>query len=133
MKLLKIKAAIYRYTGIDLTAPEKLKYIKSVEFSHNLVKMKRADKSMSVKNIIGLLIGGWEAENGIYRSLPKNYFSVNSFSPLKDRIKMKLLCSFVNIKCDIVDNKKEVRKVVDVLVLTVFILIIVKLILSLRG
>lgn len=135
MTLLKIKSKIYKYTGLDLTSPEKMKYIASEEFSKELVRIKRADKTMRVNTIISILIGLWEAHNGITRIYFYNRrLTILRFKyPLLSKVVSPIIQVYANIRSDLVENKKEVRKVLDVVVLAAFILLVVKLLLSLRG
>ena len=65
---LSFKSMIYQQTGIYLAHREELAYVKSKEFWQQFAKIyKRADYDMLPRDIQGLLIGLWQAENGFYR------------------------------------------------------------------
>lgn len=65
---LKIKAFIYRYTGIYLAYKEELQYITSKEAWAEYKRMsKRKKLDLKERNLQGLLIGLWQAEHGFSR------------------------------------------------------------------
>jgi hypothetical protein len=72
---LRIKAAIYRYTGIYLAHKEELEYVCSEDFWKRHSKLVRSSNYVDSKNIQGLLIGMWQAKRGFYRPISDKRFS----------------------------------------------------------
>lgn len=71
--ILKIKAFIYRLTGIYLAQKEEDAYLRSTEALEVLERYKKAPElcDMELETHKSLLIGLWQAEHGFY--LPFNY------------------------------------------------------------
>jgi hypothetical protein len=66
--IIKIKAWIYRRTGIYLAHKEELEYITSKIFWKKFMRIvKQKDNDMSPRDIQGLLIGSWQCDYGFYR------------------------------------------------------------------
>lgn len=66
--ILKIKAFIYRLTGIYLAYREESEHLCSVEFEEGLDRiMNHPENNMSAYNATGLLIGMWQAKHGFTR------------------------------------------------------------------
>lgn len=73
--ILKLKALLYRHTGIYLANREELEYLKSEEFWKEFRKIcVRKTNDLTLADIQGLLLGLWQAENGFYRTskLPRD-------------------------------------------------------------
>lgn len=73
---LKIKAAIFRYTGIFLAYKEQSEYLESDEFwtsYHNIAF--NPENDMNASNIQGMLIGCWQANYGFYRPAFRHHYS----------------------------------------------------------
>lgn len=65
---LKLKAKIYRYTGIYLAHKEENAYLDSIEFWESFQRMIAHPKhDMCLRNTAGLLIGIWQADHGFTR------------------------------------------------------------------
>jgi len=62
--LLKIKAFIYRHTGIYLAKREELAYLKS-EDGRSTVKT--LAKSFGKESALGIAVGSWQGKHGFYR------------------------------------------------------------------
>lgn len=65
--LLKLKAKIYRYTGLYLADKEKNDYIESEYFCKELTRAFIASNDMSLYTTFSLLIGMWECNHGFTR------------------------------------------------------------------
>jgi hypothetical protein len=75
MTLLKIKAIIYRYTGIYLAETEENVYIQSKEFWKEWSeRMAHPENDMRPRDIQGLMIGMWQARYGFVRHMSRLYF-----------------------------------------------------------
>ena len=69
MTILQIKAFVYRHTGINLTHREQCAFIDSEAY---WIKWQQTySPTISLRNIHGLIIGGWQADNGITRRMRK--------------------------------------------------------------
>jgi hypothetical protein len=65
--ILKIKALIYRYTGIYLAYREELEYLTSYEFWTKFKKMStRKANDLSLVDIQSIILGMWQADHGFY-------------------------------------------------------------------
>ena len=62
--LLKLKAFIYRHTGIYLAKREELAYLKSEDGKSTV---KSLTKSFGKEGALGIAIGSWQGQNGFYR------------------------------------------------------------------
>lgn len=71
MKILKIKAKIYQYTGIYLAESEELDYLNSREFWKEFDRMQKHNKENDISNrtLQGILIGTWQSKNGFTRQI----------------------------------------------------------------
>ena len=99
MKLLSLKAAIYRYTGIYLASRDELDYITSKDFWMEFTRIiNHPENDMAPRDIQGLLIGSWQAK---YRFARPITFSVSRTSPWHLRLLASLGNSFISIKRDI--------------------------------
>lgn len=68
MKVLKLKAKIYQWTGIYLAHLEENEYLQSKEFWKSFIKIiKNKKNDMSPSLVQGLLIGLWQSKHGFYR------------------------------------------------------------------
>lgn len=67
--ILKIKAKIYRLTGIYLAEKEELEYITSKKFWKSFTKMALKNPNMRFQIVQGMLIGLWQCKHGFYRKL----------------------------------------------------------------
>lgn len=98
--MLKIKAAIYRYTGIYLANSEELEYINSIEFWKDYKRViTHPENDLGPRGAFGLLIGSWQAEHGFCRP----------FSFKENKIAAWLDTSFRAIKWDL-EEKYGKRK-----------------------
>lgn len=67
-RTLKIKAKIYKYTGLFLAHKEQLEFVTSKEFWKALLKgLKHKNNDMGLISMQGLLIGMWQHRNGFHR------------------------------------------------------------------
>lgn len=65
---IKIKAFIYKKTGIYLAQKEELDYLKSKEFWKSFMKIASHKKNdLAPRDIQGILIGLWQVKHGFYR------------------------------------------------------------------
>lgn len=70
--LLKLKAWIYRRTGIYLAHKEELEYITSKVFwksFRRIIGHKKND--LGAETVQGLLIGMWQTKHGFYRTMKR--------------------------------------------------------------
>ena len=66
--ILKLKALIYRVTGIYLAHKEELEYITSEDACQRMeLDLFNKDNDMLLYNLQGLYIGLWQAEHGFCR------------------------------------------------------------------
>jgi len=67
---LKIKAFIYRYTGIFLAQKEQDAHIQNQEVMTQIIKWTKNPKmEMNLKDATGLAIGLWQTKHGFYRPI----------------------------------------------------------------
>jgi hypothetical protein len=109
--LLKIKAIIYKYTGIFLAHKEENEFMQSKEFWKNFNKIiNHAENDMSATEVQGLLIGSWQFQHGFYRPL----LSLRYKKPAIVFIPLAAIATlFKVIKWDLqklIPSKKEVKK-----------------------
>ncbi len=71
--MMKLKAIIYRYTGVFLANQEQLEYLESEEFWAQFVKLCKSKTRGSFRDTQGLLIGLWQADRGFAR--PYSWFN----------------------------------------------------------
>jgi len=70
--ILKIKAWVYRRTGIYLAHKEELEYITSKIFWNEFRKIVIVpENDLSLHDIQGLLIGYWQCNHGFARELKR--------------------------------------------------------------
>lgn len=71
MSVLKLKALIYKYSGLYLAHKEESEYLQSKEFWKSMLKlMNGKDKDLAIpRNAQGLLIGLWQCKHGFHRPL----------------------------------------------------------------
>lgn len=71
--ILKIKAFIYRHTGIYLAQKEEDAYMNlesTKQMLNTMVKICELDED----TVVGIVIGGWQCEHGFYRRFnPKDW------------------------------------------------------------
>jgi len=67
--LLKLKAWIYRCTGIYLAHREELAYLKSHAAWKQFFDIEASDDTLTGRDIQGILIGCWQCDHGFYRRL----------------------------------------------------------------
>ena len=68
--ILKIKAFIYKLTGIYLAHKEQCKYMESKEFWESFAKVKASPfNEISNYTASGILIGSWQAKHGFARKM----------------------------------------------------------------
>lgn len=68
--ILKLKAIIYRHTGIYLAHKEQLDYMESREFwiaFYEMLDTVAKEDDLTLRDVQGLLIGMWQAKHGFYR------------------------------------------------------------------
>ena len=66
--ILKLKAFIYRHTGIYLAHKEQLAYMESQEYYDELNRISRRNM-LRLYVASGILIGSWQAKHGFTRRL----------------------------------------------------------------
>src|SRR5580698_7258270 len=66
--MLKLKAIIYKYTGLFLAYKEEHEYVQSKEFWKSFIKVSTSN-DMDLRNTQGLLIGMWQAKHGFGRPI----------------------------------------------------------------
>ena len=72
---LRVKAIIYRYTGIYLAETEENVYIQSKEFWKEWSRQfSHPENDMHPRNIQGLMIGMWQANHGFTRPMSRLSF-----------------------------------------------------------
>lgn len=75
MTLLRVKAIIYRYTGIYLAEREENVYLQSKEFWKEWSEhMAHPKNDMRPRDIQGLMIGLWQAHRGFARPMSRLSF-----------------------------------------------------------
>lgn len=69
--MIKLKALIYRYTGVYLAHKEENEYLTSKEYWKSLIKLlKSKDKDLrKPMNAQDLLIGIWQSDHGFHRPM----------------------------------------------------------------
>lgn len=90
MSILKLKAFIYKLTGIYLADKEEATYINSAEFSKAVTKYLAADPEENIEFIRSLLIGEWQIEHGFYRGVLRGKIR---------RLKDKIIGLFIKTYC----------------------------------
>mgnify|MGYP000899084758 CR=1 FL=1 len=66
--ILKLKAFIYRKTGIYLAQKEENQYANSSEYMEAMISMvSHEENDLSIESIHSILIGSWQAKYGFYR------------------------------------------------------------------
>ena len=65
--ILKIKAWIYRRTGIYLAYREELEFITSKRSWKVIIALSKTG-DMTLRDAQGLMIGMWQSQHGFYRS-----------------------------------------------------------------
>jgi hypothetical protein len=124
--ILKLKASIYRYTGVYLAHKEQADYVDSPEYWKQMAKILKSPKNdMYPSDIHGLLIGSWQAHYGFARPI-----GPLEWSRFRIRVKYKyrflsipvwfinnMVVNFISIKWDLQDlyktlttKKKKRRK-----------------------
>lgn len=66
---IKIKAIIYKYTGIYLAKKERDNYIYTNEFWESFGELYNMHEDMSTETTYGLIIGMWKSNNGFTRPI----------------------------------------------------------------
>lgn len=71
MTILQLKAKIYYHTGIYLAHKEENDYLQSKEFWKSFAKLLNGkdEDFQNPRNAQGLLIGLWQAKNGLCRPM----------------------------------------------------------------
>jgi hypothetical protein len=101
--ILKIKAAIYRYTGIYFAHKEEIEYLTSKKFWNRYSKLAKSNKDLNSQTVQGILIGMWQVKHGFYRPYSKLNFS----KKFHIRIASYLHESYKAIKFDLLEIKKD--------------------------
>lgn len=71
--ILKIKAFIYRHTGIYLAQREENRYM-ALESTRQMISTMVVTCELDKDTVEGIVIGSWQAENGFYRRFnPKRF------------------------------------------------------------
>lgn len=79
MTILKLKSLVYKYTGVYLAQNEELEYITSRGFWKEFINITiHEENDLSPRDVQGLLIGSWQANNGFARPM-SNYFWKRTF------------------------------------------------------
>lgn len=85
--MIKLKAIIYKYTGLYLAHREELEYITSDECWKFLTKIAKNKKNdMTAKTAQGLSIGLWQADNGFARPMSIFFRLTYSSNPYKQAV-----------------------------------------------
>lgn len=66
--ILKIKAWIYRNTGIYLAHREENEYVESKQFWKVFRKLMKNNEDLGPEAAYGILVGAWQSEHGFYRT-----------------------------------------------------------------
>lgn len=66
--ILKIKAWIYRQTGIYLASKEELEFITSKKAWKAIKAISKDNRDMTLRDAQSLMIGMWQSPHGFYRS-----------------------------------------------------------------
>lgn len=106
MKLLKLKAKIYQYTGIYLAQKEELKMLKSKSFWQEFCRLQETFADM--RELQSFMIGDWQSRKGFTRYVSK--FGMRSkFNPFYLNILICLDQFYAAAKYDLKDLFKKTK------------------------
>ena len=111
INFLPLKAIIYQYLGINLTQKELLRYLQSEQYFKEFGRIYNSDRTMSAQNVQAVLIGLWEANNGIYSLMVRENYPrpIKRLVIMYRTLKLDISVFFYRKKGKNVSNRKRKR------------------------